>query len=96
MLRLVNVSASFPITNQILDVNVTAPGAEIAGLTTTPSSYLDLPSGGYQTRYPQPGIKTVIIDSGAINLSAGRVCTAAAIDPKSGGNVFQSVLLTNF
>ncbi|PNY81340.1 DUF4397 domain-containing protein [Deinococcus koreensis] len=97
--RLVHAAAT-PAAN-LVDVYVTAPGADIGKISpaiadfqySKDSGYLPLPPGDYQVRITLPHTKTVVIDSGKLSLMAGKVFTAFAVDPLPGTQAFGAVLL---
>ncbi len=86
-----------------VDVYVTAPGADLNLATPTiagfafkaASSYLEVPAGAYRVRITLAGTKTVAIDTGALNLTAGTVATGVAVDPRPGQSAFGALLLTD-
>jgi hypothetical protein len=86
-----------------VDVYVTAPEADIetatAALTSVPfgaaSDYLEVPAGNYRVRVTPAGSKTVVIDSGALPLTAGQVRTAIAVDAPGGGAPFGFLVLAD-
>ena len=79
-----------------VDIYVTAPGADLE--TTIPllanvefgdvADYIEAPAGDYQVRVTPAGTKTVVIDSGMLDLSIGQVRTAIAVDAPGGGAPF--------
>ena len=86
-----------------VDIYVTAPGADLLAatpvLTDVPfgaaSDYLAVPAGDYQVRVTPAGSKTVVIDSGALTLTAGQVRTAIAVDSPGGGAPFDLLVLAD-
>ncbi len=95
--RLVHGAPSAPV----VDIYVTAPGADLA--TSTPalsdvpfeaaSPYLEVPAGTYQVRITPANTTTVAIDTGAITLSSGQIRTGVAVDAPGGGAPFSAILL---
>jgi len=83
-----------------VDVYVTAPGADIAAVAPTvpglqlrgATRYLELAAGAHQVRITGSGNKTVILDTGAIDLADGKIRTVFALDP--GVDAFPLKLLT--
>ncbi|MDX1696218.1 MAG: DUF4397 domain-containing protein [Ketobacteraceae bacterium] len=85
----------------LVDVYVTAPGADIGAIDPTiedfafkeDSGYLEVPAGDYRVRVTLADTKTVAIDTGTLSLGAGIVRTAIALDPEPGGSEFGALLL---
>jgi hypothetical protein len=86
--RLVHASPAAEAAS--VDIYVTAPTTDIATTAPTLSSipfkaasgYLSVPAGSYRVRVTPAGSKTVVIDTGAIALSAGAIRTGVAVgDP---------------
>ncbi|MER3484020.1 MAG: hypothetical protein C4332_13565 [Meiothermus sp.] len=100
-LRLVHAAAKVPGTNGAVDVYITAPGADISGVSASisgfkykgASPYKEVAAGDYQVRITLPGTKTVAIDTGKATLAAGKIYTGIALDTT--GSTFQAVLLTD-
>jgi len=71
-----------------VDVYVTAPGADLGTATPTSaaitplasSPYVELAAGTYQVRVTNAGAKTLLLDTGAIELAEGKVRTVFAMD----------------
>ena len=86
-----------------VDVYITAPHANLHTRNPTikdfaykaNSKFLEVAAGHYQVRITLPGTKTVVIDTGALNLESGKLYTGIAVDPKPGSNAFGAVLLSN-
>ena len=84
-----------------VDIYITAPGADIAGMAPAlanvafgaSSEYIEAPAGSYQVRITPAGSQTVVIDSGTLTLAAGQVRTALAVDAPGGGAPFSLLLL---
>lgn len=87
----------------LVDVYVTAPGADLALATPTVSgfafkdatAYLEVPAGDYRVRITLAGTKSVAIDTGALSLAAGQVRTGVALDPAPGSAAFSALLLAD-
>jgi hypothetical protein len=87
----------------VVDVYVLAPGQSIVGrppasprLTPTGlTEYLDVDPGRYRIVFAQFGTKTIVFDSGAIDLSDGTVQTMIVFDKKGGGRPLQYLLATD-
>lgn len=85
-----------------VDIYVTAPGADISSanpvLTQVPfgaaSDYLSIPAVPTQIRVTVAGTKTVAIDSGSLDLTAGSVLTLVARDNRGGGAPFSFLVLS--
>ena len=85
-LRVVHFSL---LAESSLDVYVTASGADIAAATPTAAgvqlraatTYVELPAGSYRVRVTRSGEKTVLLDTGAIELADGTIRTVFALDP---------------
>ena len=79
-----------------VDIYVTAPNADLAGIAPTlagvpfrgVSPYLSVPAGSYRVRITPAGSKTVAIDSGTLALTAGVIRTGIALDNAGGGAPF--------
>lgn len=86
-----------------VDIYVTAPGTDIAGvgatLTNIPfgaaSDYLEVPAGDYRVRITPTGTKTVAIDTGTLTLTAGMIRTGIALEADGGGAPLQAILLND-
>jgi Domain of unknown function (DUF4397) len=86
-----------------VDVYITAPHANLHNSNPTikgfaykgNSKFLEVAAGHYQVRITLPGTKTVVIDTGALNLESGKVYTGIAVDPKPGTSTFGAVLLAD-
>jgi hypothetical protein len=95
--RLVHAAASAPT----VDIYVTAPGADISGISPTLtgvpfrgfSDYLEVPAGNYQVRVTLAGTKTVAIDTGALALAAGQIRTGVALDAPGSGAPFGAIVV---
>jgi uncharacterized surface protein with fasciclin (FAS1) repeats len=95
-------AASEP-TAATVDVYITMPHANLHNLSPTikgfaykaNSKFLEVTAGHYQVRVTLPGTKTVVIDTGALNLESGRLYTGIAVDPKPGTTAFGAVLLAD-
>ncbi len=87
----------------LVDIYVTAPGADISGLAPTlsdvdfkqNSGYLEVPAGNYQVRITPAGTKTVAIDTGALTLTAGQIRTGIAVEAPGGGLPLAALLLAD-
>ena len=98
-LRLVHGAPSV----DLVDIYITAPGADITGLTPNlsdvdfkqNSGYLEVAAGNYQVRITPAGTKTVAIDTGALTLAAGQIRTAIAVETVGGGAPFSALLLAD-
>ena len=98
-LRLVHGAPSV----DLVDIYITAPGADITGLTPNlsdvdfkqNSGYLEVAAGNYQVRITPAGTKTVAIDTGALTLAAGQIRTAIAVEAVGGGAPFSALLLAD-
>ncbi len=96
-LRLVHAAPAAPA----VDIYVTAPGADLSTATPTlsdvpyavASNYLAVPAGTYQVRVCPANTINVVIDSGALTLTAGQIRTAVAVDNTGGGSPFGAVVL---
>jgi hypothetical protein len=85
----------------LVDIYVTAPGADISMLNPDVANfafqdetgYLELPVGTYQVRVTLAGTKTVAIDTGALPLPAGLIATALAVEAQGGGAPYTALLL---
>lgn len=86
-----------------VDVYVVAPGGDISTIAPTISNlafkaktdYLSVPAGSYEVLVTPTGTKTVAIDTGTINLAAGQVRTAVALDAPGGGVPLSAILLAD-
>ncbi len=84
----------------LVDIYVTAPGADISGIAPTYANvafaantgYTEVPAGDYQVRVTAAGSKTVAIDTGTLTLVAGETATAVALDDAGGGAPFSAVV----
>ena len=98
-LRLVHAA----INAGLVDIYITAPGADISAIAPTVSDfafkadtgYLEVPAGDYQVRVTLADTKTVAIDTGALSLAAGAVRTAVALDPAPSSSDFTALLLAD-
>lgn len=98
-LRLVHGAPSV----DLVDIYITAPGADISGLSPNlsdvgfkqNSGYLEVAAGDYQVRITPAGTKTVAIDTGALTLAAGQIRTAIAVETVGGGAPFTALLLAD-
>jgi trimeric autotransporter adhesin len=99
-LRVVHAAAGVPNVN----VYVTAPGAALpaaadATLKNVPfkaaSDYLEVNAGDYQVRVTPADSQTVAIDVPTVALTAGKIYTAIALDPKAPATVPTIKLLTD-
>ena len=86
-----------------VDVYITAPHANLHTRNPTikdfaykaNTKFLEVAAGHYQVRITLPGTKTVVIDTGSLNLESGKIYTGIAVDPKPGSSAFGAVLLTD-
>jgi Domain of unknown function (DUF4397)/Fasciclin domain len=81
-----------------VDVYITAPHSELKNTNPTIkdfSKFLEVAAGHYQVRITLPGTKTVVIDTGSLNLESGKLYTGIAVDPKPGTSAFGAVLLAD-
>lgn len=98
-LRLVHGAPSV----DLVDIYITAPGADISGLSPNlsdvdfkqNSGYLEVAAGTYQVRITPAGTKTVAIDTGSLTLAAGQIRTAIAVETAGGGAPFSALLLAD-
>lgn len=87
----------------LVDIYITAPGADISALIPTFSNvafaantgYSEVPAGDYQVRVTAAGTKTVAIDTGTLTLASGEIATAVALDEAGGGSPFTAVVFTD-
>lgn len=87
----------------LVDIYITAPGADITGLTPNlsdvdfkqNSGYLEVPAGNYQVRITPANTKTVAIDTGALTLAAGQIRTGIAVEAPGGGAPLTALLLAD-
>ncbi|TFG39340.1 MAG: DUF4397 domain-containing protein [Candidatus Aminicenantes bacterium] len=85
----------------LVDIYVTAPGADISTLNPNVANfgfqdetgYIDLPVGTYQVQVTLAGTKTVAIDTGALPLPAGFIATAIAVEAPGGGAPYAALLM---
>ncbi|MCG8673049.1 MAG: DUF4397 domain-containing protein [Pseudomonadales bacterium] len=85
----------------LVDVYITAPGADISAIEPSisdfafkaDSGYLEVAAGTYQVRITGADSKGVAIDTGALTLAAGVVRTAIALDPPPASSDFGVLLL---
>ena len=85
----------------LVDVYITATGADISGIDPTiedfdfkdNSGYLEVPADSYRVRITLANTKTVAIDTGELVLPAGIVRTAVALDPAPESSDFGALLL---
>lgn len=94
-IKVVNVAPS----GDVLDVYVTPPDADIAtssplifGLEFGDFTNLKVPFGPNRIRVTRSNSKTVIGDSGTINLSLGLILTAVIVDAPGGGEPLSLVI----
>jgi len=88
----------------LVDLYVTAPGADITGLAPTfagvdfqdETGYVSLAAGSYDVTVTVAGTKTVAIGPAPIMVAAGGVYTVAARDAAGGGAPFGLILLDDF
>jgi Domain of unknown function (DUF4397) len=88
----------------LVDLYVTAPGADISTLAPTfagvdfkaETGYVALPGGNYEVTVTVAGTKTAAIGPAAVTFSDGGVYTAAARDAPGGGAPFGLILLDDF
>ncbi|HET9064064.1 MAG TPA: DUF4397 domain-containing protein [Candidatus Binatia bacterium] len=86
----------------IVDLYVLKPGQAVADLLPsstrlTPSEiapYLDIDPGQYALALTQTGTKTVVFDSGPVDLTAGALATMIVFDDVGGGRPLRSLLVT--
>ena len=86
-----------------VDIYVTPPGADISMMTPTLSNvafeavsqYLSVPAGSYQVRITPTTTKQVVIDSGALQLSAGQIRTGVALDEPDANPPFTAIVLND-
>lgn len=98
-LRLVHAA----VNAGLVDIYITAPGADISALEPNisdfafkdDSGYLEVAAGDYQVRITLADTKTVAIDTGALSLAAGVVRTAIALDPAPASADFTALLLAD-
>lgn len=84
-----------------VDVYITPPGGDLAGVTPTisgfefkaNSGYLEVPAGDYQVRITVAGTQQVAIDTGSLSLADGVVRSAFALDPAPSSDTFSALLL---
>jgi hypothetical protein len=84
----------------VVAVYVLAPGQTVADrlpasarlVPTGLSDYFDVAPGQYRIVFTQIGTKTVVFDSGLLDLAEGTVQTMVVIDKKGGGRPYQYVL----
>jgi hypothetical protein len=89
-------------TAPVVDVYVTAPGADISMLSPTLtgvdfkaySDYLEIPEGDYQIRVTGTTSKTPVYDSGTVPLGAGVTYTIAAVTTTTGLSPISLLVLT--
>lgn len=97
--RLVHASP----TAGLVDIYVTAPGADISMMTPSlagvdfkvASPYIAAPAGDYQVRVTAAGTKTVALDTGTLTLAAGQIRTGVALDAPGGGLPVGAILLAD-
>jgi hypothetical protein len=86
-----------------VDIYVTAPNGDIAGVAPTLSNvpfqgfsdYLEVPAGTYQVRVTPTGTKNVALDTGALTLTSGQIRTAIAVEAVGGGTPLSALLLAD-
>jgi hypothetical protein len=86
----------------IVDVYVLQSGQTVVDLLPSSSRvlpseitpYLDIDPGQYRLALTQTGTKTVVFDSGPVDLTAGTLATMIVFDKKGGGVPLQSLLVT--
>ena len=87
----------------LVDIYITAPGADITSMPATISNfdfednsgYLEVPAGDYQVRITLATTKTVAIDTGTLSLADGQIRTAFAVDPAPSSTDFGVILLAD-
>lgn len=87
----------------LVDIYVTAPGADLALETPALSGvdfgdvspYLEVPAGDYQVRVTPLGSTSVVIDTGALTLASGQVRTGIAVEAPGGGGPYDALLLAD-
>jgi len=97
----IRVAAMAP-SSGIVDVYVLQSGQTVADLLPsstrlTPSEitpYFDIDPGQYSLALTRTGTKTVVFDSGPVDLTAGTLATMIVFDKKGGGVPLQSLLVT--
>ena len=97
--RLVHASP----TAGLVDIYITAPGADIAALAPAlanvdfkaASPYVAAPAGDYQVRVTAAGTKTVALDTGTLSLGAGQIRTGIALDAPGGGLPVGAIVLAD-
>jgi hypothetical protein len=97
----IRVAAMAP-SSGIVDVYVLQSGQTVADLLPsstrlTPSEitpYFDIDPGQYSLALTRTGTKTVVFDSGPVDLTAGTLATMIVFDKQGGGVPLQSLLVT--
>jgi hypothetical protein len=87
----------------IVDIYVTAPGADLSQATPTlsgvafdtVSDYLQVAAGSYEIRITPTNTKEVVIDSGALALAAGQIRTGVALDDPGSNPPFTAIVLAD-
>jgi uncharacterized surface protein with fasciclin (FAS1) repeats len=96
-LRVLHGAASAPRVDVYLSRPTTDLGKIDPILENIPfksiSSYFRLRPGGLRVRVTLPDTKTVVIDSGALEIKAGDVLTAVAIDKPNEAGKFSAILI---
>jgi hypothetical protein len=98
-LRVIHAAPSAPS----VDVWATGPYVALGGvaplLTSVPfgsaSGFVAVPQGLYQARVAPAGTRTIVTDSGAVNLLGSTLNLAIALDPEREGGPFQLLLITS-
>ncbi len=98
-LRLVHAAPSaglvdIYITDGTDDISILDPAIQDFDFKAD-SGYLEVPAGSYRVLITVADTKTVAIDSGTVDLTAGQVRTAFALDPAPGSSDFGALLLAD-
>jgi uncharacterized protein DUF4397 len=90
-------------TAGVVDVYITAPGADLSAETPEISGmafrdvgpYFTLPAGTHQVRYTTAGTLTVLLAVSTGALTSGRIRTVIALDKAGGGTPLTSAILSD-